>query len=76
MRGKEIIYDTYDYTDKVLSLSLKDPLSAAFILYFQRTDDTRALTISNFIKFGTNDETEIWLLKYGFSFEEIEKIST
>lgn len=70
----KIIYDTYDYTDKVLSLSLKDPLSAAFILYFQRKDEIRALTISNYIKFGTNDEKEIWLLKYGFSFEEIEKI--
>ena len=71
----KIIYDTYDYTDKVLSLSLKDPLSAAFILFFQRTADGRALTMSNYIKYGTNDAKEIWLLKYGFSFEEIEKIS-
>lgn len=71
----KIIYDTYDYTDKVLSLSLKDPLSAAFILYFQRTEDNRALIMSNYIKYGTNDEKEIWLLKYGFTFEEIEKIS-
>ena len=70
----KIIYDTYDYTDKVLSLSLKDPLSAAFILYHERTSDIRAFTMSNYIKYGTNDEKEVWLLKYGFSFEEIEKI--
>lgn len=70
----KIIYDTYDYTDKVLSLSLKDPLSAAFILYYQRTNDLRALTLSNYIKYGTNDQKEIWLLKYGFSFEEIDVI--
>ena len=67
-----IIYDTYDYIDKVLSLSVKDPISSALILYYEKTKDKRALILSNYIKFGTNDETEIWLLKYGFSFEEIE----
>ncbi|MUH38274.1 DEAD/DEAH box helicase [Zobellia amurskyensis] len=69
-----IIYDTYDYIDKVLSLSVKDPISSALILYFEKTNDKRALILSNYIKYGTNDETEIWLLKYGFSFEDIELI--
>nr|BFF39789.1 hypothetical protein BACY1_15940 [Tenacibaculum mesophilum] len=69
-----IIYDTYDYIDKVLSLSVKDPISSALLLYFHKTNDNRALTLSNYIKYGTNDETEIWLLKYGFSFEDIELI--
>jgi len=68
----KIIYDTYDYIDKVLSLSVKDPISSTLILYFQKTNDIRAKILSNYIKFGTNDETEIWLLKYGFSFEDIE----
>ncbi|HEX8013842.1 MAG TPA: helicase, partial [Flavobacterium sp.] len=70
----KIIYDTYDYIDKVLSLSLKDPLSSAFILYFQKTNDIRAQVLSNYIKYGTNNETEIWLIKYGFSFDEIEEL--
>ena len=30
--------------------------------------------MSNFIKYGTNDNTEIWLMKYGFDFEDIEWI--
>ncbi|KQS91469.1 DEAD/DEAH box helicase [Chryseobacterium sp. Leaf394] len=68
----KIIYDTYDYIDKVLSLSVKDPISSALILYFRKSNDVRALILSNYIKYGTNDPTEIWLLKYGFSFEEIE----
>ena len=69
-----IIYDTYDYIDKVISLSLKDPLSAAFKLYYEKTGDERALSLSNYITYTTNDSTEIWLLKYGFTFDEIEWI--
>ena len=30
--------------------------------------------MSNYIKYGTNDNTEIWLMKYGFDFEDIEWI--
>ena len=70
----KIIYDTYDYIDKVLSLSIKDPVSSAFILYYQKTNDIKAQILSNYIKYGTNDETEIWLIKYGFSFDEIEDL--
>ena len=67
-----VIYDTYDYLDKVISLSLKDPLCAAFKLYFEDTGDIRAKAFSNYIAYGTDDEMEIWLQKYGFEFEDIE----
>jgi len=70
----KVIYDTYDYIDKVLSLSVSNPVSSAFILYFQKTNDIRAQVLSNYIKYGTNNETEIWLIKYGFSFDEIETL--
>lgn len=69
-----LIYDTYDYIDKVISLSLKDPLAAAFLIYYSKHRDVRALAMSNYIKYGTNNATEIWLLKYGFTFDEIEWI--
>lgn len=69
-----LIYDTYDYIDKVISQSLKDPLSAAFKLYYEKHKDIRSLVMSNYISYGTNDEIEIWLLKYGFTFDEIEWI--
>ena len=26
----------------------------------------------NYLRYGTNDEKEIWLLKYGFTFEDME----
>ncbi len=31
-----------------------------------------SLTAANYIKYGTNDSKEIWLLKYGVMFEEME----
>ena len=67
-----VIYDTYDYLDKVIGLSLKDVFVAAFKLYYDKTKDERALLLSKYIEFGTKDSIEIWLLRYGFSFEEIE----
>ena len=69
-----LVYDTYDYIDKVIDLSLKDPICATFKIYFDKTNDIRAQYLINYIKYGTNDNSEIWLLKYGFSFDEIEKI--
>ena len=67
-----VIYDTYDYLDKVIGLSLKDVFVAAFKLYYDKTKDERALLLSKYIEFGTKDSIEIWLLRYGFSFEDIE----
>ena len=31
-----------------------------------------ALDLANYIQFGTNNITEIWLLKYGFSADDFE----
>lgn len=70
----KLVYDTYDYLDKVISLCLSDPLTAAFNKYYIKTGDERALVMGNYIKYGTNNEIEIWLSKYGFGFEEIEWI--
>lgn len=69
-----IVYDTYDYLDKVISLSLADPICAVLELYASRNNDQRADQLKKFIKFGTDDDIEIWLLRYGFGFEEIQWI--
>lgn len=69
-----LIYDTYDYLDKVISLSLADPLCAALDIYYDQTKDDRANVLKNYIRYGTNDEVEIWLLKYGFDPEDTEWI--
>jgi len=67
-----LVYDTYDYLDKVLSYSLCDPICAVFEIYYRRHNDQRAKSLVNYIRYGTNDSAEIWLLKYGFGFEDIE----
>ncbi|WP_335916947.1 DEAD/DEAH box helicase [Shewanella chilikensis] len=70
-----LIYDTYDYIDKVISLSLADPLCAALTIYYQDTEDDRAKVFKNYIRYGTNNETEIWLMKYGFDAEDTNWIA-
>lgn len=69
-----LVFDTYDYLDKVISLSLADPLCAAFKLYYERSEDKRAKSMENYIRYGTDDAVEIWLLRYGFAFEDIKWI--
>ena len=41
-------------------------------LDFEKTGDVRAYAFSNYIAYGTDDEMEIWLQKYGFELEDIE----
>jgi hypothetical protein len=66
-----IVYDTYDYLDKVISLSLVDPLCATFEVYSSKHNDQRAEVLKNYIRYGTNEIVEMWLLKYGFGHEDI-----
>jgi len=70
-----LVYDTYDYIDKVISFSLADVYVAAFDQYYEETEDERARSMVNYFKYGTDDTTEIWLLRYGFTFEDIDLVS-
>lgn len=69
-----LVYDTYDYVDKVVELSLKGPFITAFKVYFDITHDERAKKMINYTRYGTIDEKIILLKKYGFSEEQIENI--
>ncbi len=68
----KLVYDTYEYLDTVLSFSLSNPISAAFKMYYDKTQDSRALAMINYLKYGTNNSKEIMLLRYGFDFEELD----
>ena len=61
-----------DYLDKVIGNSISDPICAVLQLYYNHTQDERSITMMNLIRYGTSDETEIWLLKYGFSMDDME----
>jgi DEAD/DEAH box helicase len=71
-----LVYDTYDYLDKVISFSLTDVYVAAFSIYYGNLNDPRAATMVKYLRYGTDDDREIWLLRYGFSFEDIEVMSS
>jgi hypothetical protein len=66
------VYDTYDYIDKVLSISLSAVINAAMREYELKTGDTRAGKMAKYIKYGSVDETVITLTRYGFVLEEME----
>lgn len=70
-----IIYDTYDYIDKLIGFKLTDIFYAIFHQYYQnqaKKDDNRALRLAKYIRYGTDNEREIWMLRYGLTFEDIE----
>jgi hypothetical protein len=72
INGDKVEGGTFDYIDKVISLSLATPICAVLKLYYQEKQNPLALDLANYIQFGTIDETEIWLLKYGFSADDFE----
>lgn len=67
-----IVFDTYDYLDKIIGFKLSDIFYAIFHQYYKSINDERALRLAKFFKYGTDNEREIWMLRYGLSFEDIE----
>ena len=67
-----IVYDTYDYLDKLIGFKLSDIFYAMFHQFYEKTNDENALKLAKYFKYGTDKEREIWMLRYGLSFEEIE----
>lgn len=67
-----IMYDTYDYIDKLIGFKLSDIFYAAFFKFYEKTKDERANRLAKFIKYGTDNERFIWMLRYGLTFEDIE----
>ena len=67
-----IMYDTYDYIDKLIGFKLSDIFYASFMKYFEKSQDSRAEKLSKYIRYGTDNEKHIWMLRYGMSFEDIE----
>lgn len=70
----KVMYDTYDYIDKTIGFYMSDRLYAAFMSYYEETNDVRAMKMAKVYKYGTYDEKSIMLLRYGLSFEDIETL--
>jgi len=69
-----IVYDTYDYIDKLIGFKLCDIFYAAFYLYYEKSKDERALSLAKYVKYGTDNERYIWMIRYGMTFEDIEAL--
>lgn len=69
-----LVYDTYDYIDKVIGYSLSPPMCAALDIYYERLGNPMARKLSRYIRYGTDDEGAIWLLKYGLPLEDVERV--
>lgn len=67
-----IMYDTYDYIDKLIGFKLSDIFYVSLLKYFEKTADNNALRLAKLIKYGTDNDRHIWMLRYGMSFEDIE----
>lgn len=70
-----IIYDTYDYMDQVIAFSLSDIFIAAFEIYREQSEDSRADEIIELFKYNTNNKKHILLLRYGFPPEMVKDIA-
>jgi len=66
-----LIYDTYDYIDKLIGFRLTDIFYAAFEKYYQKTNDERAKRAALLTKFGTDNPKYIMMIRYGLPFEDV-----
>lgn len=67
-----IVYDTYDYLDKLIGFKLSDIFYAAFHQYAKANNNADAERLAKYFKYGTDKENQIWMLRYGLTFEDIE----
>lgn len=70
-----VVYDTYDFLDKLIGFKLSDIYYAAFMLNYNNTHDNRSVVFANLIKYGTSEEKEIFMMRYGLSMEDINVLS-
>lgn len=67
-----IVYDTYDYLDKLIGFKLSDIFYAAFHQYAKSNNNENAEKLAKYFRYGTDKGNQIWMLRYGFTFEDIE----
>lgn len=70
-----IVYDTFEIIDQNISLYLSDILNGLSIVFEEkRPGNPNNLKFINLIKYGSDEEKEILLFKYGFYEDEIVKV--
>lgn len=67
-----VVFDTYDYLDRLIGFKLSDVYYAAFSQYSKEHNSESAGKIALLFKYGTTDPDEIMMLRYGFDFDDFE----
>lgn len=69
-----VVFDTYDYLDKVISFCLSDVFAASAKVFYDQEKDGRALKFIELLRFGTNDAMHVLMMRYGFLPDQIEDV--
>jgi hypothetical protein len=69
-----VMYDTYDFIDKLIGFKLSDIFYAAFYTYYQRHGSQMALLGAKFVKYGTANDRYIMMQRYGLDFQDIKNL--
>lgn len=69
-----ILYDTYDFLDKLTDFKLGELFYATFMSYSEKNRDERAERFSKLLRYGTDNSRYIWMIRYGLEFEDIDKL--
>lgn len=70
----KILYDTYDYLDKLIDFSLGELLFATFTSFAEKNHNEQAEVFAKLLRYGTDNPRYIWMIRYGMEFEDIEKL--
>lgn len=65
-----VVYDTYDYLDKLIDQKVGDVYYVALMKHYEKYKTYDTKNIAYKLKYGTNDEKHIMELRYGFSSED------
>lgn len=69
-----VVYDTYEYIDKVVNICIKDVIIAAVLKTKNNNSNSRLESFFKYLQYYSNDNNEIALFKYGFDEDEIDEI--
>lgn len=70
-----ILYNTYDFYDKLIDLKLMDVYYVTLMKYFIKTGDEFYKEIAIKMKYGTSNPRQIMMMRYGYSSDDFDWLS-
>ncbi|MBR3387878.1 MAG: DEAD/DEAH box helicase [Bacteroidales bacterium] len=70
----KILYDTYDYLDKLIDFNLGELFFSAFTSFAEKYNSVLAEMFAKLLRYGTDNPRYIWMVRYGMEFEDIKNL--